>query len=256
MTKYEPRYAFQIYDLAKSGMSDTAIAKAIGIMWNTFRSWKDKYPTVRTALEVGRKNKDTRSVESFKDYVYKHLSEELKPLWNEIMEWDQNLTGREKVEFLLKEKGLRARQNLWVHAFIHSSFNASEACRLIGVDKNTLDHWCNNDPDFSSLLDEMHWHKGNLFEGALVNLVQQGDTSAVLFANRTYNRDRGYNDKQEIEVKGVIDHVHNDFRLEDLPLNIRLQILEWRKSQEESKQIAQPRVKVLSAKVVEDAPQE
>ncbi len=62
---------------------------------------------------------------------------------------------------------------------------------------------------------QTHEAKKDLFESALVGLVKQGEPSAVVFANKTLNRDRGYNDK--VEVTHVLGEQHS---VEDLQLSL------------------------------------
>ena len=133
------------------------------------------------------------------------------------------------MERLLDNAGKRARQHLFLYALTASNFNASEACRKVNISRKTFENWVTTEPEFGQLIDEMHWHKKNFFESALVGLIRSGDSSATIFANRTLNRDRGYNEKFELEVKGQVNHAHAHIvQIDDLnlPIKVRRLILE------------------------------
>ncbi len=225
----------KIHDLAKTGMSETKIAAALGVTTTTFLKWKKQKSAIRESLKLGRATNGDDEQETFRDYVYKRLPVELQELWNDIMAMESLPNGLARIEKMLANAGLRARQHLFVHALTAFNFNASRACRKLNVSRKTFEFWCYNDPQFHELIDEINWHKGNYFEDALVAAVTRGDTAAVVFANRTFNRDRGYSEKHEIVHKGGIDInvKQGPVRVADLnlPLAVRQQLLGAMKSQ-------------------------
>jgi hypothetical protein len=83
------------------------------------------------------------------------------------------------------------------------------------------------DPEFAELVDEIHLHKKDFFESKLVELVQSGDSSATIFANKTMNRDRGYGDKTTIEHTGTVVVEQRVVQIGDLalPVDVRRAIL-------------------------------
>ena len=216
--KFRPIYhSVQIYKLAKAGMSDHAISKALGISYATYKHWHGKYPALYKVAAEAREGSD--GVGEFKEYVYGQMSEESKALWDSVRRLDKagGLT-REACQELFSDTGKRVRQELFIHAWVASNFNGSEACRRVGLSKYTLDKWLTNDPDFLKLFEEIDWHKGNFFEGALVKLVKAGDPHAVLFANKTFNRNRGYAEKTEV-VNTTEVNINTQIPLEDLDLD-------------------------------------
>jgi hypothetical protein len=54
------------------------------------------------------------------------------------------------------------------------------------------------------LIDEIQFHKSEFFETALIDCVEARETSAVIFANKTFNRDRGYG--ASVDIRGNIHH--------------------------------------------------
>lgn len=228
LRKWKDIYFVRIHELAKIGMSNKGMAKTLGVSHMTFNYWLKRKPELLEIIQEARGNDAAQTRESFLDYVYKRLTPALQSLWDEITQVDKAKSGVAKIEALLLNHGQRVRQQLFVHALVACNFNASEACRKVNISKKTFENWCHSDPDFQDLIDEIHWHKKNFFEGALMKLVKKGDTSAVIFVNKAFNKDRGYSDKQEIDVKHQHIHAHAVVDIDSLklPLEVRKQLLE------------------------------
>jgi transposase len=229
-SKWDQKHVISIYDLAKSGLSDTKIAEAIGVTKLTMVQWKKKKAEVADALRRGREARKNSQLatKTFQNYVYDRLSPKLKRLYDRIVNLDMEGNNTKLVERILEKRGLRVRQHLFVHAFIKNNFNATEACRFVNIQRDTFTNWCRTDEDFGALMGQMMEAKKDLFESKLIELVQAGDTNAVLFVNKTVNRDRGYGERQEHvhTHAGTITNAHVDVRDLDLPLDTRLQLLQ------------------------------
>jgi len=224
-------FIFDAYELAKSGMLERKIAGVLGISHRTLLVWKDKKPSFGRALKRGRRSyKGKEGGMSFRDYVYKRLSPELKRLWKEINKLDKKKTsGVERIEALLAKRGVRVRQHLFIYAWTSANFSISSALNKVNLNRSTFDQWKNNDPEFAALVDEIHWHKQNFFEDHLCRLVAGGDTSATIFANKTINRGRGYDDSKQrvdVNVKGEIKHTIVNIDDMELSIETRKEILE------------------------------
>ena len=224
-TKYDPaKTPIDAYILAKSGLSDPKLALALGCHESVFKEWKKRYVPLQYALEQAR-GKDG-SGETFSDYVYKRLTPELQRLWDEIEWWSENPSGFEAMEQALTKESVKVRQSLFMHAMVVCNFSASEACRKVGLSKSTVDFWLKEDPDFPRLIEEIQWHKKNFFEQGLVKLVNEGNPLAIIFANRTLNRDRGYSEKLLVEHSGTVTHLLIPLQRLNLPMEVLLQIEE------------------------------
>ena len=91
---------------------------------------------------------------------------------------------------------------------------------------------------------EIHISKKDFYEQCLVDLVQMRNLGAILFVNRTINRDRGYNDKIEVEHSGTV--VHTGFTIDelDMPPDMLRGLLQVVRTAEEKK-------KAIDAEIVE-----
>lgn len=227
--KYDPdRTPLDYFLLAKEGHCSEAICKGLGVSNTTLNEWLKTKPAMQYAQQqVESITKGGSGVSNFQEYVYKRLPEELQDVWDQIEMWHDHPSALVRLESIFAERPVRVRQSMFFHALIHCNFNASEACRMVGMSKSGLDRWIKEDPDFPRLLDEIQWHKKNYFEGGLIKLVKQGNVLATIFANRTANKDRGYGEKVEVNHTGAVQ-VDVAFSIDELelPLEVRVQVLE------------------------------
>lgn len=231
-TKWKNRYYIDIYRFAAQGLTDEQIAQALAININTWIMWKKKRPSIRYALEQARDKESRRSVKSYMNYVYEQLPENLQELWLKIQAIEDEPNAIARIEKILEGGGKYARMQMFLHALVAYNFNPSRAMRAVNISKKTLDAWINMEPGFADLIDEMTQHKKNFAEEALFKLVAKGDPNAVIFVNRTLNKDRGYADnKLTIEHTGEVKHAHEHRHLIDLdklelPFEVRKAILD------------------------------
>jgi len=228
-TVWRDEFIIEAYNLARGGMKERKIAEILGVSFHTFLIWENKKNPFRLSIQKGRKEyrgKNNKTA-SFRDYVYKRLPRELRLIWNRINKLDKRKGGLEKIEAILDRKGKRVRQQLFLHAWISGNFSISEALRKVNISRTTLRRWKKDDPGFAELVKQIPWFKKNFFEDALSGLVAGGDTSAIIFVNRTFNRDRGYNEKVEVDMNlsGEIDQNVMSVDMMKLPLQTRKEIL-------------------------------
>ena len=232
MKKSSPRWndGFYVksYELARTGLPDPKIAQSLGVTPATFSKWKSENSFLQEALIKGRKESrgSTKKGESLASYIYNKLPKHLQETWERINSCVNHPNGVEKVEYLLSLAGKQARQHLFVYALVHANFNASEACKSVNITKRTLDAWTMEDPNFSQLVDEIHFHKQNFYESALIEKVKEGDSACVIFANRTLNKDRGYS--ESLKIQGEVEHTHThlDVTVEDILPELPIEVCE------------------------------
>jgi hypothetical protein len=225
---WKDEYIIQAYELAKSGASEHKMAKILGISFQTFTMWEKKKPIFKMAVKQGRREYAGRpgKVPSFRDFVFKRMDPRLKKVWRALNEIEKKKKGLKSINELFKGQGKKVRQHMFIYAWCSSNFSKSVAMRKVGLNKHTLTLWC-KDPDFKALVEEIDWHKKNFFEDHLIKLVKGGDTSATIFANKTFNKDR-YPDKQVIDVNMDAQIDSNIVYLDELkcmPLADRKRIL-------------------------------
>ncbi len=236
-SKWKDVYIFRAYDLARSGLKDLKIAGILGINASTLTDWKGRKKLFRMALKKGRKGfrRAGEASPTFSNYVYQRLSKPMKEAWDRINALDEKKAGVEKIEQILDAGGKTMRQHLFLYSWTVNNFSLSVALRQVNISRSTFENWKKHDSDFADLVDEINWHKKNFFEDHLSNLIADGDTSATIFANRTINRDRGYNEKVEMDVKGSVDVNTLDVDTLDLSIEVRKALLEAMRKREVGK---------------------
>jgi hypothetical protein len=229
----EGMYA-RAYEAAREGLKGGQLARAIGTDLRTLKKWKKKYPFFTEAIELARKYKGASGISKFIDYVYGVLSPELQQVWDKISAWENEPNAISRITALLDKNGEYARMHLFAHALIKNNFSVTNACRTLCMSFPRMEDMIMRNPDFGKILEQMKLCKQDFYETALVKLVDAGEPSAVIFANKTYNRNRGYNEKTELEVTGSITNTHLvDISVLNLPIEVKKMILEaYRKHKE------------------------
>lgn len=247
-TKFRPWMAIDMYRMARAGLDQQAIADKLCISGPLMSIWKRKRHSVRYALEKGAEDRGLRdmgseTVDNFVDFVYGHLKPETRKTWDEIKFWEHDADAIDRTEALLKDKGERVRQELFIHALVDSGFDLSKALRLAAVPKQVYNRWMTT-TSFNELMDELMWHKKNFIEGALLDLVKQRNPQAVIFANKTQNADRGYGDKTTVEHTGTVTHRHELVPVDELslPLETRKIILDAMRQRNERLKLEEKKV--------------
>ncbi len=227
-TVWKDAFVLDAYELAKSGMIERRIAKTLGISFGTFTLWERKKSLFRMAVREGRKahKKKDGSTFSFRDYINGRLSEDVREIWHKINRCDSLKNGTERLEAILSERGVRVRQQLFVHAFVSSNFSISAALRRVNISRSAFELW-KKDPEFLRLFEELGELKGDFFEEHLCMLIAGGNPSATIMANQTFNRKRGYGPKVDVDmnVSGSVQHNIVSIDSLGLPLKERKRLL-------------------------------
>lgn len=189
---FKLKFIIDIYALARDGANDKTIAKHLGVTAPCYSQWKKKYKSVQYALRKAEEHKKKSVDINWSDYIRNRIPDELKPLWGELTLYENDDSGYDKARQLLSKKACRIRQQLLVYSILSSNFNLSKALRRVGITRSTFNKWAETDPNFVVLLNEVQEIKGDFFEEGLMKLVQQGDSPATIFSNRTFNKKRGY----------------------------------------------------------------
>lgn len=241
------------YIHAKDGSSTNEIANSLGVKLQTFQRWVTENPFLAEAVKLGRQGSEDKP-NTFQEYVYNRLPKHLRNLWEQIMEVHKKPNSVAKIEHILKGHGKIARQHLFIHALTASNFNVSRAMRQLNINRKVFEHWCRNDLNFAELMEEIHFHKQNYFENALVGLVSAGDSPATIFANKTFNRDRGYGERIEHHHTGEVHHLHEVVGVDELelPMDVRKAILDAMEKRDEKLNVTSQEVITYEPKSKED----
>lgn len=201
---WDDSYYLKAYQLARAGTDLTGIATSLGMTVPELKHAKRKRPALADALDQGWDGK--RSLQAM---IYRELPEDYKKVWDRITAYEKEEYPTRKIDLLFDKYGERCRKYLFLHAMTTSAhFNPSKACRKVNIAYHTWKKWAEDDAEFANLLLQCLEHKKNFFEEKLFELVDEKDSKAVLFVNKTLNQDRGYAEKLQIEHKGNVSVSH------------------------------------------------
>lgn len=218
-----PRNYWRAYQFATQGHSDNDMARLLGCRLYDFKAWMVRYPAFKEAVEEGRAQ-FSRPAGS---YIYDRLSPEAQRTYDELLRVEDHPNALAKLEALFRGQGVRMRQLMFIQSLSDLSFNTSKACRRVGICLKTFKEWVSTDPDFAQLYEECMFHKANFVEEALMDLVARRNPQAVMFANRSLNRARGYGDHLQVETTTVERHeVTIDLSDLELPPDVARVVLE------------------------------
>ncbi len=212
--KWKPILLVQIYRMVRAGLEEVDICKSLRIAHKTLWLWRRERPELQEAMDIAKK--ELSEGENFPDWIYAKLSPELKVIWNRIRKWEKNKNGVAQIEIMLQDGGKLVRQQLFLYALCMSCFSPSMAMGKVNITKSTLDEWISQDVKFAELVEEINWHKGNFFEQHLVQLVHENNPAATIFANKTYNKDRGYASHSTMDVQHSGQVLHGIVDLSEL----------------------------------------
>jgi hypothetical protein len=228
-SKWNEDFIIDTYNLAKSGMTENQIAGAIGISVHTLRVWEKKKKRFKSALERGRNEHIKKNGKTFtlQDYIFGRLSYKNRKLWKKLCKIDKNKAKakdvQEQIEILLEKRGMYARQSMFMYAWMSFNFSISMAMRKVNISRPTFEKW-KKDPEFHELFKEMVFHKKDFFESHLIKLVAGGNVPATIFANKTFNRDIGYNEKLDVDMNLTGELDQNVISIDTLNLTLEERI--------------------------------
>lgn len=76
----------------------------------------------------------------------------------------------------------------------------ANACQVVGVTRQTYYNWKKEDEAFRDAVTENEEAVIDLVENKLMQNILQGDVTSIIFYLKTKGRNRGYQEKQEIDI--------------------------------------------------------
>lgn len=236
--KWRDEFLFTAYRITRDGGRGKDIAAALGVHPQMIVDWKKQHPLLAMAITTAKSDlkefKQTLSKTPepipLHDCIYNRLPPDLQRYWDRITEWEDEKDGARRIDLMLENAGDNVRKALFIHAFQYFNFQLLPAMRKVGISRVTFNRWKKHDIHFQDMISTMDDMKGDFYEDALNLMVQMGNVHAIIFANKTYNKNRGYSEKVDVSVQGEITHRHNivldDEALRIIPIEYRRKLLE------------------------------
>ena len=86
----------------------------------------------------------------------------------------------------------------FINAMYKTKCNVSESCSIAGISRQTFYNWTNKDPEFAEAVEEANEANVDFVESSLLQRINEGDTTAIIFYLKTKGKKRGYVETQEI----------------------------------------------------------
>jgi len=89
------------------------------------------------------------------------------------------------------------------------------AVKQVGIDRTTHYAWLKKDENYKDWIEEAEMQLRDFGENALLKLMKEGNPAAIIFFNKTKNKDRGYLETKELDIKDertriIIDSPYDD----------------------------------------------
>jgi len=99
---------------------------------------------------------------------------------------------------LQKLQKLTKKQREFLEIHSNTLGVVSASCKKANISRQTFYRWVRN-PLFLQEVNKVKEELKDFGEASLFKLMKEGNTAAVIFFNKTKNKDRGYVEKQELE---------------------------------------------------------
>lgn len=97
-----------------------------------------------------------------------------------------------------------AKQKLFIQQFVNHNAMVQETCDAVGITRKTYYEWL-KDEKFKEEINDAVERKLDRLENKLQTLIDRGDVTATIFAVKCLLKNRGYREKQEVEVSGNLN---------------------------------------------------
>ena len=200
----------------------------------------DSYSAASALTEISKKLtagdlKYWKKTDADFNLEYKLLQQQLRPIQTKGI----------KTRAAISSKKVQQNQTKFLGAFTANHFNITRACKEIGIIRQTVRNWCNNDPDFKNALDAAQDEKEDWVEDKLFQLIEEGNMVATIFASKIMLQQRNLGRRhayieQPQKIEGHIEHKHS-FDQDQLDAMVRGQLVD-RKKYESMLQLDDPTI--------------
>ena len=87
----------------------------------------------------------------------------------------------------------------------------SLACERVGITRQTYHLWRSNDPEFKKAAEEINEYQIDFVESKLLDKIENGSDTAIIFYLKCKAKDRGYVEKQELDITSSISNIKVEF---------------------------------------------
>ncbi len=100
-----------------------------------------------------------------------------------------------------RDKELTTKQERFLKVYASKSCNVSKACKAAKIARSTYYDWVNNSDTFRQKREEAEEGLYDHVEDALLQQINNGNITAIIFFAKTKMKDRGYVERREFTGK-------------------------------------------------------
>ena len=104
---------------------------------------------------------------------------------------------------------VKALKSALIEAYRYSSFNLTEACDEINIQRSQVAKWLQTDSEFQIRMDDVDEEKKDLVESSLLQKVASGDIAAIIYASKCLlsgPKGRGYDENKTLNARIDVFH--------------------------------------------------
>ena len=95
------------------------------------------------------------------------------------------------------------KKNKVIECLKNSKGIVADACKNTGISRGTFYKWYKEDEDFKEQVDEINEATLDFVESKLLENIKKGEVTSIIFYLKTKGRNRGYQEKQEIDINAL-----------------------------------------------------
>ena len=92
------------------------------------------------------------------------------------------------------------RKDNFLEVYKNNMCIVASSCLKAGISRQTFYEWRREDPDFASKCEEIEELQKDMAEASILKQIKEGNTTMTIFYAKTKMRDRGYGEKQDINL--------------------------------------------------------
>lgn len=96
------------------------------------------------------------------------------------------------------------KKKVFLSEYLKNNCNVSAAAEATGINRVTYYKWLKTDAKFAEQIQETTEHLYDEVEKALLQRIKEKDTTAIIFFCKTKMKNRGYVEKQQLDVKADV----------------------------------------------------
>lgn len=105
-----------------------------------------------------------------------------------------------------KESERKEQKELFLTSIVKTMGNVSEACKQVGIHRREFYEWLSSEDEiFKTSYNDTVERSVDFVETKLMQEINDGNTTAIIFYLKTKGRDRGYIETQDLNLKGNIN---------------------------------------------------